>query len=214
MIKSGNAIPVSVIRRLPKYLTHIELLGEKGGQWVSSRQLAEALGLTSSTVRQDLSWLDFSGISKRGYEIEPLERVLSGVLGLTRGRKAIVIGAGNLGRALVLHEEFARRGFHICGIFDADPALGGEAVGQLHVQGMEELQREVKLKQIDIGIIAVPASAAQNVADQLTAAGVRGILNLACAHVAGPDTIPVVDARMIESLQELTCAIKIQTENK
>ena len=155
-------IPVSVVRRLPKYLTHAQWLRQSGVAWVSSAELAEALGLTSSTVRQDLSHIDFSGISKRGYATAGLEASLAATLGADHEICCVVVGAGNLGRALAQHEEFSRQSFRICGIFDNNPALVGRKVGKLTVQGMGDLPGVVCGQDVDIGVVAVPHAAAQH----------------------------------------------------
>lgn len=208
---SNSALPASVLRRLPKYLAHIQNLRGHGKEWVSSLELAEALGLTSSTVRQDVTHLECRGISKRGYETEALEKILTGILGLDRGRNMVVVGAGNIGRALAQHGNLHRKGFRICGIFDSDASLVGEEVGDLAVQAMNALPDAVRSGDIDIGIIAVPPQAAQDVAECLVAAGVRGLLNLSAAHVHVAN-VPVVDVRLIASLQELAYAVKVLDE--
>jgi len=207
MTDKPNAIPIPVVRRLTKYLAHLEHLKQDNKEWVSSRELARALSLTDGTVRQDLSHLDFSGKARRGYEIEGLEKTLTNVLGLETGTKAVIVGAGNLGRALALHEDFPRWGFEICGVFDADRKVIGTKLGHLVVQSMEALPDVVWSEGVTIGIIAVPASAARVVAWELISAGVRGLLNLASAHVTAPEEVALVDARIIESLQELSYAI-------
>jgi len=207
---SGQArIPQSVVRRLPKYLTQAQRLRQANVEWVSSSELAEALGLTSSTVRQDLSHIDFSGISKRGYSTVGLEAALAATLGADHEICCVVVGAGNLGRALALHEEFIRQSFKICGVFDNSPALLGKRVGKLVVQGMDALPSVVCGEDVDIGIVAVPHSAAQQVADRLILAGVRGLLNMTTAHLIVPRKVSVVDARILASLRELAYAVKI-----
>jgi redox-sensing transcriptional repressor len=206
----SNQIPVPVIRRLTKYLAHLQRVKQTGKEWVSSQELARALSLTDSTVRQDLSHLEFSGRAKRGYEVDGLKKTLTTVLGLDTESNAVIIGAGNMGRALALHEEFRRQGFRICGVFDFDTKLFGKKLGPLVVQSMDVLPDVVRKEGVSIGIIAVPPPAAQEVAGELVAAGVRGLLNLACAHVSVPDDVAIVDGRLVESLQELSCAIKMQ----
>lgn len=201
-------IPQSVLRRLTKYLEHAQVVQARGVEWMSSREIADALGATSSTVRQDLRHLDFSGTSKRGYATDGLKAALRAVLGADVVWSMIVVGAGNLGSALALHEEFVRRGFQLHGIFDADPRKIGRKFGDFRVQSMEELPAFVGKKMIDIGIIAVPAAAAQRVADLLIASRIRGLLNLTFSHIVAPRRVAVVDARIVASLQELAHAIK------
>jgi redox-sensing transcriptional repressor len=202
-------IPLSVVRRLPKYLTQAQRLCQAGVEWVSSKDLAEALGLTSSTVRQDLSHIDFRGISKRGYSTAGLEASLAQTLGADHEVCCVVVGAGNLGRALALHEEFLRQGFKICGIFDNSPALIGKRVGRLVVQPVQELPGVVCGQDVDIGIVAVPHVSAQQVADHLILAGVRGLLNLTTAHIVVPRKVAIVDARILANLRELAYAVKM-----
>lgn len=204
----AGCIPGAVVRRLPKYLTHTQRLRMEGVQWVSSSVLAESLGLTSSTVRQDLSYVDFRGISKRGYSVVGLESVLARTLGVDRDLSCVLVGAGNLGRALALHDEFGRQGFKILEVFDRHPAVIGKKVGRFVVKGMHELTSIVKSVKVDIGIISVPHTAAQEVAEQLIGAGVCGLLNLTTAHLLVPDAVPVIDARVLSSLRELAYAVR------
>jgi redox-sensing transcriptional repressor len=201
-------IPGSVVRRLPRYLTQAQHLRQEGVEWVSSLSLAETLGLTSSTVRQDLSHIDFQGVSKRGYSTAGLEGALARTLGVDHDITCVLVGAGNLGRALALHDEFGRQGFKIVGVFDSAPAVVGKKVGRFTVQGMTELAGVVREQKVEIGIISVPHEAAQPVADQLITAGVRGLLNLTTAHLLVPAEASVVDARVLASLRELAYGVK------
>lgn len=202
-------MPAPVVQRLTKYLTFVRELREKGVEWVSSQDIAEALGLTSSTVRQDITHLDFSGTSKRGYEIKRLEWAFYRELGADRITNVAIVGAGNMGRALALHGELERQRFMICALFDANAKLIGRKVGEIEVFGMDDLPRLVRARKIDIGMIAVPTASAQAVADALVAAGVHGILNLTLAHVRVPAHVAMVEARLVASLQELLYWMKI-----
>lgn len=203
-----KSIPPPVVQRLTKYLAHVQQRCSEGVEWVSSVELAQTLGLTSSTVRQDLSHVDFYGVSKRGYATEGLRRVLADMLGADKTWRMVVVGAGHLGQALVQHEEFQRRGLSICGIFDNDRKKIGAKVGKLTVQAMNCMPTYVSGNAIEIGVIAVPALAAQYVADLLIASGIRGILNLSLAHIISPKHVPIIDSRIIANLLELTHAIK------
>ncbi|MEI6167671.1 MAG: redox-sensing transcriptional repressor Rex [bacterium] len=206
-------IPISVIRRLPKYLMMAKQLHADGVEWVSSDALAEALALTSSTVRQDISHIDFQGISKKGYSTAGLESVLTLTLGADQESVCVVIGAGNLGRALATHEEFARQGFRICEVFDNNPAVIGETIGRFVVRDVSELPSVVEVQKAEIGIVAVPHDAAQSVADRLCKAGIRGVLNLTTAHISVPAGVALVDARIIASLRELAYVLKVNERN-
>jgi redox-sensing transcriptional repressor len=177
---------------------------EKGEDWISSRELAEALDVTSSTVRQDLSSLAISGTARRGYRTRDLEVAIVTLLGRDRESNMVIVGAGNLGRALALHQEFPRQGFSVRGLFDSSPAVVGREVGTLIVQAMSELPRTVAEKDAEIGVIAVPSSAAQEVADVLVNSGVQGVLNMTCQYIRTPEGVSVVEARLCSSLSLLS----------
>lgn len=204
------SMPAPVVRRLTKYLVFVRRLRVDGEAWVPSRAIAAALGLTSSTVRQDLSHLDFRGKSKRGYETGRLEKALLERLGGGGVTHVAIIGAGNLGRALALHAGFEREGFVVRAIFDSNPRLRGRRIGGIEVFGMRSLPRLVRERGIVIAVLAVPAAVAQQVADHLILAGIRGMLNLTIAHVSAPARVVVVDARIVSCLQELRCLMGLR----
>jgi redox-sensing transcriptional repressor len=201
-------VPIPVIRRLSHYLQQVRMEMEEGREWISSRQLAEALEVTSSTVRQDLSCLDISGTVRLGYRTLDLEAALLTLLGRDRHSNMVIVGAGNLGRALARHQEFPRQGFTVCGLFDSDPEVIGRQVGNLTVQAMSELPRTISEKDVEIGVIAVPSSSAQEVADTLVASGVQGLLNMSCAHVKTQEGVSAVESRIFSSLSLLSHAIR------
>lgn len=147
--------------------------------------------------------MDLSGISKRGYEAEALERVLSRELAADSVHRIIIVGAGHLGCALALHGELTRQGFEIGGIFDADPEVVKTKVGRHTVRPMSALEKVVTSRKIELAIIAVPASAAQEVADRLITAGVQALLNLTYSHLRVPSHVFTMDVRILEGLQEL-----------
>lgn len=211
---STKRIPQPVVKRLTRYLTQLQALLERGDEWVSSDELADAMGLSSSTVRQDISHLDFSGISKRGYATQGLADVLMRVLGADSPVNVVIVGAGNLGRALALHGNFSRSDIHICAVFDADPKVVGSRIGSIKVRPMRDLPKVVQANNVGIGIIAVPGASAQTVADHLIAAGVAGLLNLASTHILAPRDVAVVDTRILASLRELCYAIKVAPRGK
>ena len=211
----SSVIPPSVVRRLTEYMAFTQAFGnENGDQWVSSQELAQALGFTSSTVRQDLSHIDFSGISKRGYHVKGLLGVLEDTLGANTVWQLVVVGAGNLGLAIAQNDDFRERGYNIIGVFDNDTAKVGRQIGALKVQHASSIKDFVTENRVDIGIVAVPAVAAQAVADVLIASGVRGILNLSLSHIITPGNVPVIEARLTCSLLELSHRIKFSKAAK
>lgn len=201
-------VPVPVARRLAHYLHHVRSEQCEGREWLSSHDLANALEVTSSTVRQDLTWVSSNGIAKRGYNVSELTGAILGVLGRDRVSKMVIAGAGHLGQALAQHQEFYRQGFAVCGLYDTDPALVGQTVGRLVVKHIDELPSLVDKMQVDIGIITVPGDEAQEVADLLARSGVKGVLNLSVSHVKSACGIPVVEARITSCLSLLSHAIK------
>jgi redox-sensing transcriptional repressor len=206
--KGCRGMPYPVVRRLARYKANLCDTKARDGGWISSDQLAADLGLTSATVRRDISYLGFKGITNRGYDVVPLERTLSTVLGLRKGCDVVIVGAGNMGRALILHGDVARMGFRIRGIFDADRQLLHKKIGNLSVQNMGALAHVVKRYKVAIGIIAVPSTAAQDVANKLVRSGIRGLLNLACTSLNVPDPVFVVEARIAAGLVELCCCVR------
>ncbi len=205
MDDSGETPPRSVIRRLSKYLFFIRQRSSEGSEWVLSHEIAETLSLTSATVRRDLSCLDFYGTPKRGYRAQQLAEALQKFLGADEEHSVILVGAGNLGKALALHQGFERHGFHIRAIYDHDPSVVGRRIGHFRVRAMSEIENDLKEQGVGFGVLAVPAGAAQGVADDLVSAGIRGILNLSLAHVTAPDHVSVVDSQVVARLQELAC---------
>lgn len=210
MTGTEHHIPAPVVRRLHRYLIRARELKNAGESWVSSARLSDALGLTTSTIRQDISHLDMSGVSKRGYRIEDLEGALREVLHSDTVHRSVIVGAGLLGCALALHGELTESAFDVCALFDKQPKIIGKRVGNLTVRPMKDLKRLVASCKIDIGIIAVPAQAAQEVADHLVAAGIKGLLNLAYAHVQVPPSVVVGEARMLARLQEIAYEIRLR----
>jgi redox-sensing transcriptional repressor len=186
-----------IMQRLARYYLYIQRLDSQGIEWVSSQEVAAELELTSSTVRQDISHLDFSGISKRGYEVGKLKRILCGVLGLDRLTPTVIVGAGNFGRALLLHRNFRENGFEIKAIFDKDPKLIGKNIESYYIQDIKNLIEVVREHKAKIGVIAVPSAAAQETADNLARAGITGILNLSTADIQVPRGCVLVNSRIL-----------------
>jgi redox-sensing transcriptional repressor len=161
-------------------------MSERGTHRVSSDQLAEAAGVNSAKVRKDLSYLGSYGTRGVGYDVEYLIYQVRRELGLEQDWSVAIVGVGNLGRALANYRGFVERGFRVAALLDADAGKVGERIGELTVDHIDDLDRVVKEEQVAIGIIATPATAAQEVCDRLVAAGVTSILNFAPAQVTVP----------------------------
>jgi redox-sensing transcriptional repressor len=181
-----RAIPEASIARLPLYLRALQAMADHGRTTVSSDELAAAAGVNSAKLRKDLSHLGSYGTRGVGYEVTYLLYEVSRELGLTQEWPVVIVGAGNLGRALANYGGFATRGFRVACLVDADPRHVGERVGGVAVHHLDHLERLIAEHRVSIGVIATPAAAAQAVCDRLVAAGVRSVLNFAPAVVNVP----------------------------
>jgi redox-sensing transcriptional repressor len=196
------------VGRLSLYLRRLQTLAEQGIKTVSSGQLADDLGITDAQVRKDLAYLGHLGYPGVGYYPQELIAVIRRTLGLNHAWPVVLVGAGNLARALFRYRGFQQQGFHIVAVFDADPKKVGERLDELTVQAMDELGATIAEKQAQLGIIAVPAAAAQSVADALVAGGIRGILNFAPAVVKTPARVSLVAVDLTVQLEQLTFLVQ------
>jgi redox-sensing transcriptional repressor len=191
-------IPEATVARLPVYLRALHELAEDGRTTVSSEDLAEAAGVNSAKLRKDLSHLGSYGTRGVGYDVTHLADEISRELGLSRRCSVILVGVGNLGRALAGYGGFASRGLAIDALLDADRSRVGERIAGLTVQHIDDLAEVAS--GVSIGVIATPAAAAQDVCDRLVAAGVTSILNFAPTVLSVPSH---VDLRKVDLSIEL-----------
>ena len=198
-----RALPPTTVARLPGYLRSLGGLASEGVTTTSSEQLADLVGVSSAQLRKDLSYLGAGGRRGVGYEVDNLRREIAQALGMTEERRVVIVGIGNLGHALAAYSGFADRGFVLVGLFDADPALVGTEVGGREVEHVDELEKALAGRDVTIGIVATPASAAQPTADRLVAAGVTGILNFAPRTVRVPDGVEVREVDLGSEMQIL-----------
>jgi len=196
-------VPEATVARLPLYLRALAEIAEAGAAMVSSEALAKASGVNSAKVRKDLSHLGSYGTRGVGYDVAYLIHQIRRELGLTQDWPVVIVGVGNLGHALANYRGFAERGFRIEALVDADPSKIGEVVGGLVVRGIDELPLIVGEGDVAIGVICTPASAAQDVADLLVAAGIRSILNFAPVILSAPEGVSVRKVDLAIELQIL-----------
>jgi redox-sensing transcriptional repressor len=194
-------IPEATVARLPVYYRALLEAAEHDVATISSERLAELAGVNAAKVRKDLSYLGSYGTRGVGYDVDYLLHEISRELGLTRDWPVAIVGIGNLGRALANYRGFGARGFRIVALVDADQDLVGKEVGDLTIEPISALARIVEDRKITIGMIATPAPVAQEVADQLVAAGVRSILNFAPAVLTVPTGV---------SMRKVDLAIELQ----
>ena len=193
-------VPEATVARLPVYLRALHVLADGGSNTVSSEALAAAAGVGSAKLRKDLSYLGSYGTRGVGYDVAYLRYQIAREIGVTEDLPVVIVGIGNLGRALANYDGFSSRGFRIVGLVDSDPRRRGEQIGPMRVRGLEELETVVLEESVAIGVLAVPADAAQAVCDRLVAAGVTSILNFAPAVLAVPEG---VDVRKVDLSIEL-----------
>ena len=198
--KSTQGIPEATIARLPLYLRALYALADRDTLSVSSEELAAAAGVNSAKLRKDLSHLGSYGTRGVGYDVDYLIYQVSRELGLTQDWPVIIVGAGNLGRALANYGGFATRGFRVAAMVDSDPLVIGTAIAGHHVYGTDDIEPVVARYRVMIGAITVPAVAAQSICDRLVAAGVTSILNFAPVVLTVPDG---VDVRKVDLSIEL-----------
>ncbi|HEX9065370.1 MAG TPA: redox-sensing transcriptional repressor Rex [Streptosporangiaceae bacterium] len=201
--RSGSSlpgIPEATIARLPLYLRALYALADRDVASVSSEELAAAAGVNSAKLRKDLSHLGSYGTRGVGYDVDYLIYQVSRELGLTQDWPVVIVGAGNLGRALANYGGFATRGFRVAAMLDCDPAVVGSVIAGHRVRSAEDIEQVVAESKAMIGAITVPAPAAQGICDRLVAAGVTSILNFAPLVLNVPDG---VDVRKVDLSIEL-----------
>jgi redox-sensing transcriptional repressor len=170
---------------------------------VSSAVLGRALAITDAQVRKDLAYFGQFGYPGVGYRVSELIVAIKRILGTDKTWSAALVGVGNMGRALIQYRGFARRGFRVAAAFDSDDAKIGEVVGHRKIQPLKELESTVRRRKIQLGIITVPAEAAQEIADKLVAAGVRGLLNFAPVQIDVRAGVSVVAVDLAIQLEQL-----------
>lgn len=201
-------IPDVVIDRLPVYARALAALERNGREVVSSQELGTQLGVTPAQIRKDLSYFGRFGKQGRGYNVRRLLEELHQILGLDRHWTMVVVGVGQLGRAVLSYGGFAPQGFQIVAAFDAEPSVVGQQLNELTVRPVSDIASVLDGVPVDIGIVATPAAAAQGVIDDLVKCGVKAILNYAPIAAQVPPHVHVKDIDPVLSLQSMTFYLK------
>ena len=197
-------ISQAVIGRLPRYFRYLGELKDEGVERISSQDLSELMKVTASQIRQDFN--NFGGFGQQGYgyNVEYLYNEIGKILGLDKQHNFIIIGAGNLGRALGNYMNFERRGFIFKGMFDQNPELVGRDVRGVKVMAMDKLNEFVRDNEIDIVVLTIPKTSAVGVAEQLVQNGIKAIWNFAHVDLNVPDGIQVENVHLSDSLMKLS----------
>ena len=199
----AKRLPSAVVARLTVYLRALNGFVAEGIERVSSDALAEASGVSSATLRKDLSQLGSYGTRGVGYEVDNLLQHLSAALGLTRDWRVAIVGAGNLGRALARYGGFEVRGFEVVALLDTDPEIIGNEVGWLRVTDAANLEAIFRRTRANMAVLALPGSAAQQACDRVISAGVRSILSFAPTILQVPRGVTLRKVDMATELQIL-----------
>lgn len=202
-MKKDAKISNVVIKRLPRYRRYLKELKKKGVDKISSNELSRLIGYTASQIRQDLN--NFGGFGQQGYgyNVDALYNEIGAILGLDQEYKMIIVGVGNLGQAIANYTYYYKAGFVVHGLFDVNPRLIGIKINDIEVMDYENLVEYVEDNNIDIGIICTTKDNAQEVADKLSFAGVKGIWNFAPIDLEVPDHVAVENVHLSESLYSL-----------
>jgi redox-sensing transcriptional repressor len=197
----------STVRRLSVYLRFLEQANTQGRPTISSGELARLGGTTSAQVRKDLSFFGSFGKRGLGYAVPELTRRIRDILGLERGYRVVLVGAGRMGGALVQYQGFKQRGFHITSIYDQDQRKIGSRWNGLIIRDVRHIEGDLKKETVDIAIVATPAESAQLVVDRLVKSGVKAILNFAPVPLNVPHDVEVKTVNMALELETLSFSL-------
>lgn len=207
MDKKDN-VSMAVIRRLPKYQRYLRELMQNDVDRISSKELSEKIGFTASQIRQDLNNFGDFGQQGYGYNVKDLYREINTILGLGEAYNIVIVGAGNIGQAIANYTNFDKLGFNLKGIFDVNPKLIGLKIKDVEIKDIDDLEETLQKEKIDIGVICVPRTNAQNVCDILVSNRVRGIWNFAPVDLHAEENVAIENVHLSESLLTLTYMLK------
>ncbi len=211
-----SIVPISMttLRRLPLYLQYMREVRGQGSEYVSATMMAEALGVHHTQVRQDLDCVGVAGIPKKGHPLERSIWAIEDFLGWNNQSSAFLIGAGNLGRALVGYRHFEQAGIKVLAVFDNDGRKVGMKVCGIDVLPITKFVDLVRRMHINIAILAVPPAAAPEISELIVASGVKGVWNFIPATLKLPDTVIVENVNLFSSLAVLSRRLKNTLVNK
>ena len=212
MAEREKKVPAVVIKRLPRYYRYLGELLKQGTTRISSNALSQRMNVTASQIRQDFNYFGGFGQQGYGYNVESLYKEIGDILGLNDNDTMIIVGAGNLGRALASHNTFEKRGFRLVGIFDSDTRIIGTMINGVRVRSADDLESFVRNNRVDIGILTLPKAAVQATAELLADAGVKGLLNFSYTELQLPKDIAVSNVHLSDPLMFLSYEIKNRRE--
>ncbi len=208
-----NDVPMVVIKRLPRYYRYLGELKKQGTSRISSAALSEKMGVTASQIRQDFNCFGGFGQQGYGYNVENLHNKIGSILGLSRGYELIIIGAGNMGHALVNSASLEKRGFHVIGVFDNDNKKIGTQIKNIPVRHIDTLEEFCHQNHVDIAALSLPKSEVRDMANRLISLGVKGLWNFSYTEIAVPDDVAIENVHLTDSLMTLSYKISQNNEN-
>ncbi len=211
--KDGTVIPKVVIERLPRYYRYFDWL-ENQMEKISSKKLGELMGSSASQVRLDLSYFGDFGQQGYGYNIKKLKQELANILNINCETRFIIVGAGNIGRALTKYRSFTQAGFKLMALFDIKPEMIDKTIDGVKIRDMKEVGSYIRKSSIDIAVIAVPKEVANSVSDELIKNGIKGILNFAPVDLDVEKGFPVENIHIVDKALALSFLIKDETTSR
>lgn len=208
MQEYGKKVPAVVIKRLPRYYRYLGDLLDQNITRISSSALSKKMNVTASQIRQDFNYFGGFGQQGYGYNVDYLYHAIGDILGLHDEDTMIIIGAGNLGRALANHNNFAKRGFKLVGIFDVDGRIIGSSINGVEVKSADTIEEFLANNRVDIAILTLPKEAVQKNAELLARCGVKGLLNFSYMDLKLPSNIAVENVHLSDAMMTLSYKIK------
>ena len=193
-MKRNSKVSTAVIRRLPRYYRQLSELQRRGVIRISSSALGKSMGLTASQIRQDLFCFGGFGQQGYGYKVGVLKEQIGEILGINRGHTLVVLGAGNLGRAIIENFKFSSNGFRLLAAFDVHPRVVGTQIAGVPVYHADKLEQYLAVHPVSVGMLTVPKSVAQYMGERLVSAGVQGIWNFTNCELSFPGSDVVVES--------------------
>ena len=198
--KEADKVPEPTLRRLPWYLSNIKLMKEKGEQYVSSTQISKEINIDASQIAKDLSYVNISGRTRLGYNIDALIEVLESFLGFTNMHKAFLFGVGSLGAALLRDSGLHHFGLEIVAAFDVNPELVGKDLNGIPIFHSDDFEAKMKEYDVNIGVLTVPINIAQEITDKMVDGGIKAVWNFTPFRIRVPENIVVQNTSLYAHL--------------
>ena len=198
--KEADKVPEPTLRRLPWYLSNIKLMKEKGEQYVSSTQISKEINIDASQIAKDLSYVNISGRTRVGYNIDALIEVLESFLGFTNMHKAFLFGVGSLGAALLRDSGLHHFGLEIVAAFDVNPELVGKDLNGIPIFHSDDFEAKMKEYDVNIGVLTVPINIAQEITDKMVDGGIKAVWNFTPFRIRVPENIGVQNTSLYAHL--------------